>query len=252
MSDPVAVTTITRINHAEAMRLTSVENERFGHALRALDTDDWTKPTACSRWDVHAVASHVTGSARAQASPLEFIRQVRAGRPVRKDLGLEYWWDGMNEIQVQERAGASPQALVAEWAQSSERALRARTKLPRIVSRLPLLNLPEPVGRQPVGYLFDVGFTRDTWIHRIDIARATGAHFDADSTHDGRLVADIVAEWATTHDAQFDLNLTGPAGGRYARGDGAESVDLDAIDFCLILAVHADGDSDLLRHRLPM
>ena len=98
------------------------------------------------------------------------------------------------------------------------RAVRARTKLPRPIARLPLLNLPAPVGRQPVAYLFDVGFTRDVWMHRIDIAHATGIPLDVDAAHDGRIVADIVAEWAGTHGEPFTLDLTGPAGGTFVAG----------------------------------
>jgi hypothetical protein len=41
-----------------------------------------------------------------------------------------------------------------------------------------------------------VGFTRDVWCHRIDICHATGRPMDLKPDHDGRLVADIVAEWA--------------------------------------------------------
>ena len=40
--------------------------------------------------------------------------------------------------------------------------------MPRPIARLPLLNLPAPVGRQPLAYLFDIGFTRDVWMHRVD------------------------------------------------------------------------------------
>lgn len=46
-------------------------------------------------------------------------------------------------------------------------------------------------------------FTRDVWAHRMDIAVAPGHQMDLDAEHDGRIVADIVAdivaEWALTH-----------------------------------------------------
>jgi hypothetical protein len=41
-------------------------------------------------------------------------------------------------------------------------------------------------------------------------SRAIGCTFDATAAHDGRIVADIIAEWATTHQDPFTLNLTGP------------------------------------------
>jgi uncharacterized protein (TIGR03083 family) len=251
MSTATDVTTIARIGHTEAMRITAVEQAKFGDALRALQPEDWSKPTDCTLWDVHGLAAHVIGSACGQASPREFVRQVRGGRPLRAEIGGKYWWDGMNEVHVRERANLSADELIAEWDEAAPRALKARTKLPRGLARLPLLNLPAPVGRQPLAYLFDVGFTRDTWMHRIDLAQATGAAFDADAEHDGRIIADIVAEWARTHGEPFTLQLTGPAGGRYSAGLGGEHVEMDAIDFIRILAERGHGEG-ILRHALPL
>jgi uncharacterized protein (TIGR03083 family) len=247
----VDVATIARIRHDEAMRIAEVENRKFGAALRALGAHDWAKPTDCSRWDVRALAAHVVGSAAGQASPREFFRQVRAGKPVVKEIGAEYWWDGMNEIHVRERTALTSAELIDEWDRNSARALKARRKLPRLIARLPLLNLPAPVFRQPLAYLFDMGFTRDTWMHRIDLTHAAGTPFDADAEHDGRIVADLVAEWAGTHGEPFSLTLTGPAGGSYAAGEGGEHVDIDAIEFCRVLAGRVPGDG-VLRHPLPL
>src|SRR5262245_42095151 len=77
------VTTIPRVGHAEAMRIAAVENRNFAAQLRTLDADDWTKPTDCVLWDVHDVAAHVIGSAAAQTSPCEFLRQLRKRPPTR-------------------------------------------------------------------------------------------------------------------------------------------------------------------------
>jgi hypothetical protein len=109
------------------MQITTVENRRFASAMSALRPDDWAKPTDCARWDVRALAAHVVGSAAGQASPREFVRQVRAGRPVVAEIGAQYWWDGMNEIQVREREALTIEGLMAEWDASCLRALRART-----------------------------------------------------------------------------------------------------------------------------
>jgi uncharacterized protein (TIGR03083 family) len=245
------VTTIQRIEHREAMRIAAVENRKFAEQLRSFEPGDWAKPTDCSRWDVRALAAHVVGSAAGQASPREFVRQVRNGRPLVAEIGGKYWWDGMNELQVRERATLSTEQLIAEWDTSSERALRARTRLPRLIARLPLLNLPAPVGRKPLSYLFDVGFTRDVWMHRVDLARAAGRPLDVEPDHDGRIVADIVAEWAGTHGEPFTLELEGPAGGHYTAGADGEHVRMDAIEFCRILAERAHGDG-ILRHPLPL
>jgi uncharacterized protein (TIGR03083 family) len=250
-STPTDVTSIERIAHDEAMAITAVENRKFADLLRSLDGDDWAKPTACELWDVRAMAAHVVGAAAAQISPREFLRQVRAGKPVVTEIGAQYWWDGMNEIQVRERASLTTDELIAEWVTNSEKARAARAKLPRLIARLPLLNLPAPVGRQPLAYLFDIGFTRDVWAHRIDIATATGHPMDLDADHDGRIVADIVAEWATTHGEPFTLELTGPAGGSYTADGGGEAITVDTLDFISILAQRAEGPG-VLRHKLPL
>jgi uncharacterized protein (TIGR03083 family) len=244
-------TTIPRIAHDEAMQIAAVENARFADLLRRFEPDDWAKPTDCVLWDVQALAAHVVGSAAGQASPREFVRQVRKGRPLVAEIGGKFWWDGMNELQVRERVGLNAEQLIAEWDVTSAKALRSRTRLPRPIAGLPLLNLPKPVGRQPVSYLFDVGFTRDVWMHRIDLARATGKQLDVDPDHDGRIVADIIAEWAGTHAEPFTLRLSGPAGGQYRAGTGGEHVDVDAIEFCRILAERGHGDG-ILRHILPL
>ena len=64
-----------------------------------------------------------------------------------------------------------------------------------------------------VGYNTDVILTRDTWMHRIDIARATGAPLRLSAGHDGVIVADVVGEWAGRHGQPCTLTLTGPADG---------------------------------------
>jgi len=242
---------IPRIGHREAMEIAAVENRKFGEQLRSFAPEDWAKPTDCARWDVRALAAHVVGSAAGQASLREFVRQVRKGRPINAEIGAENWWDGMNELQVRERASLSNEELIAEWDTISVPAVRARSKLPRPIARLPLLNLPEPVGRVPVAYLFDVGFTRDVWMHRVDLAGATGKAIDVDAEHDGRIVADIVAEWAGLHGEPFTLTLEGPAGGVFEQGSGGQTYSLDATQFARILAMRAEGNG-VLRHKLPL
>jgi uncharacterized protein (TIGR03083 family) len=250
-SIPTDVTTVERIGHREAMAITAVENRKFADQLRSFDADDWSKPTDCPLWDVRAMAAHVIGAAAGQVTPREFVRQKRAGKPVMVELGSPFWWDGMNEVQVRERAALTGDELIAEWDAVSPKALKSRTKLPRPIANLPVLRLPAPVGRQKLKYLFDIGFTRDVWTHRVDLAVATGRPFDADAEHDGRIIADIVAEWAGTHGEAFDLTLTGPAGGHFVTGTDGERVEIDALEFVRTLAERVDG-TGVLRHPLPL
>ena len=108
-----------------------------------------------------------------------------------------------------------------------------------------------PIGWAPLKYLLDVGFTRDVWAHRIDIAVAIDRPMDASPEHDGRLVADIVAEWAAIHGEPFELVLDGPAGGKFEQGTGGERVEMDAFDFVRVLSGRLPG-TGVLRHPLPL
>jgi hypothetical protein len=60
--------------------------------------------------------------------------------------------------------------------------------------------------------------------------------------HDGRIVADEVADWADRHGRPFQLHLTGAAGGRFERGGDGPEFTLDAVEFCRVLSSRAHGD----------
>jgi hypothetical protein len=64
-------------------------------------------------------------------------------------------------------------------------------------------------------------------------------------------VADLVSEWASTHGEPFTLSLSGRPGGQFRAGTGGEHVEMDAIEFCRILAERGDG-TGILRHTLPL
>ena len=69
--------------------------------------DEWARPTDCTGWDVRKMALHVLGSADAQASFREFVHQLRRGVPLNKQIDSHHWVDGMNELQIRERAHLS-------------------------------------------------------------------------------------------------------------------------------------------------
>jgi uncharacterized protein (TIGR03083 family) len=246
---------IAAIDHDEAMRLTAEENARLLRQLQGLTDDQWQAATDCTRWNVRDVVVHLIASAQAQASPIEFARQVIAGRPLTAQIGGQHWVDGLNEAQLRRRSDWTPAILPAAWERHSASALRARRRMPAAIRALPLLPLGTALGVhagwQPLGYLFDMGFTRDVWMHRMDICRAAGIEPELTSEHDGRIVADILAEWSRRHGQPYELTLTGPAGGRFRSGTGGASQTVDAVEFARILSGRADGDG-VLRHKLPL
>ena len=85
---------IPRIRHREAMAITAVENTRLNNTLAGLEDGDWTRPTDCTAWDIRSLVVHLIASAQAQASPVEFLRQLRAGRPLTAQIGGSHWVDG--------------------------------------------------------------------------------------------------------------------------------------------------------------
>ncbi len=107
-----------------------------------------------------------------------------------------------------------------------------------------------PEKKWKLGYLIDVVLTRDTWMHRVDLSRATGRELSLSSGHDGRIVADVVSDWARRHAQPFTLVLNGPAGGMYTHGHGGEHVELDAVEFCRVLSGRGTG-AGLLSHFVP-
>jgi uncharacterized protein (TIGR03083 family) len=249
------VESIPRIGHDEAMPIAAREYDAFTELLRTLDDADWARPTDNDEWDVRATALHVLGATAGNASIKEMVHQMRAGRKLYKQLGANrwhHWVDGVNEVQIRERSTLTNKDVVDVFAATAPKAVAGRKRIPRPLRALPLVDLPAPyTKRQPLGWLTDVCYTRDTWMHRVDIAQATGNPMALTAEHDGRLVADMVAEWATLHSDPFDLELTGPAGGCYRRGDGGEHATLDAVEFVRIISMRAPG-TGVLANPMPL
>jgi len=242
--------TADRIRRREARVLAEEEFERFSRLAASLSEADWAQPTHCTGWDVRAMALHVLGSADAQASPREFLHQLRRGLPVNREIESHHWVDGLNELQIRERSSLSNEDLVAQLAAVGPRAVAGRWRTPPPMRYLPMPFGP-PIGWAPLKYLLDVGFTRDVWAHRIDICAALGRPMEATADHDGRLVADIVGEWGDLHGEPFELVLEGPAGGKFTQGVGGERVELDVFDFVRTLSGRLPG-TGVLRHALPL
>jgi len=238
------------VGRDEAMALADAEYARFLELLRSLDDADWATPTVCDGWDVRAVALHVLGAAEGCASMREMAHQMRHGGKLAKERGYDHFVHGVNEVQIAERAELAPPQVVERFARVAPRAVRGRRRLPRPARRIPV-GFPEPLGKRSLAYLYDLVYTRDVWMHRVDIARAVGREPRLTAEHDGRLMADMVVDWATTHGHAFHLELTGPAGGVFEQGTGGESTTLDAVDWIWTVSGRAAG-TGLLSKELPL
>ena len=236
------------LGHREAMRLAETEFARMVAQLRSLSPEDWDRPTVCELWDVRAMATHVLGMAEAQASFRQFAHDFRAAG--KRTSGKMI--DEMSATQVRERAAMTTASIVSRLAAVAPKAVRARRRTPALVRWAVRLKNDPPfeAERWPYGYLVDIIFTRDMWMHRLDISRATKLPMDLTAGHDGRLVADVVTEWARRHAQPFALKLTGPAGGHWRSGEAGERLELDALDFCWIVAARQSG-AGLMATKVP-
>lgn len=246
MTRTPARTDVRALSYAEWMRAADEERTRLLRQLEGLTDDQWTAATDCHGWSVRDIVAHLAGAAASTATVRELLRQAYLARRLGKHGDLV---DRMNQVQVDERAGFSRADLVADLDRQSRRGLAARRRLPGALRAVPLPFGP-PLGIRPLGYLMGRIYTRDAWMHRIDIARAAGISLELTAEHDGALVEDVVAEWAQAHGTAYDLTLTGVAGGTWRRGEGTEPLALDAIEFARTMSGRATGDG-LLAQGVP-
>ncbi|WP_244976007.1 maleylpyruvate isomerase family mycothiol-dependent enzyme [Nocardia huaxiensis] len=238
------------LDRPAAMALAATEYERITAAVARLRPDDWGKPTDCTEWTVHQMISHVVGMAAMAASVRENLRQNRIAS--KRPHGEAEMIDALTALQVREFGRRAPEELLALLRELGPKAARGRRRAPGLIRRR---SMPESLVVNGIaeewtfGYLIDVILTRDPWMHRIDLSRATGHDHDLTAEHDGRIVDDVVREWAQRHGKPYRLTLTGPAGGSWGSSDG-EALELDAIEFCRILSGRGTGEG-LLATQVP-
>jgi uncharacterized protein (TIGR03083 family) len=226
------------VTRAQAADFCSTEYARLAGLLGTLTPDEWSRPTDCAPWDVRAMVGHLVGAAEAARLPA-FMRQAIVGMRLQRNLGLGDVVDGINEVQIRAQASRTTGELV----EALERAAPAQVRTRRSPAwYTPFMPIPTPVNTVSLRTLQVRVLNRDLWIHRVDICRATGRPMELAADHDGVVVEDIVASWAGRHRQPYALVLDGPAGGAYARGDGATELRLDAVDFCRIVSGRAPGD----------
>jgi uncharacterized protein (TIGR03083 family) len=237
------------MNHAEAMALAATEYDRLVAVVRQLDDDDWSRQTDNELWDVKALLGHVLGTMEMNADPAEADRQ-RTLAAKTAEAEECFFIDALTAVQVAEHADLTPTETAAALEAAAPAALRGRTHVPEAVLASPFVPGPPFRGEWTLGFLVGTIFTRDTWMHRVDLCRATGKEMVLTADHDGVLVADVVEEWGRTHAQPFTLVLTGPAGGTFSLGEGGEAIELDAVEFCRILSGRGTA-SGLLTTEVP-
>lgn len=232
---------IPALTHQEARALATLELERFLALVTALSPEDWEKPTVCPLWNVQQMLAHVTGAAASYAHWSEFRRQgsAKVQRPYRAS-GLSRL-DSLNQIQVDDRAHCTPAELIDELREVGPKAIATRAKLPALLRAL-RLPIPESGGIVPLGYLTDLIYTRDMWMHRLDMCRATHREMNMTAGHDGRMTALVIRDLVKplsphVRRASIVYTLTGTGGGTWQigpKGSVQASIALDVLDFHLL------------------
>ena len=237
----VDVADVEPIAHEEGMSLFSAEMNRNLDVMRSLTAEDWTKQTECPDWDVRRMYLHVLGACESGASMRELAHQMMKARSFQKRHGGPQE-AALSAIQVADRLELTPGQLIARLSSVAPVTVRKRTRLPSLVRRAKVGVDGPVVEKWSMGYLIDVIYLRDAWMHRIDVSRTTGSSPVLTADHDGRIVADVVAEWGRRHGRPFTLVLTGPVGRTFTGlGGSAEPITLDAVEFCRTLGGRSTG-----------
>lgn len=243
MSQPAADTaTSGRITPGpEAERLARAAYDALLGDLARLTDDDWQRPTECEGWTVRDMVAHLVGAAEGHASLPVYLRQYVWGLRHRSSFGGSSL-DAMNQRQIDEQGPSSGTELVGRLRVLAPRAVAGRVRMARVLGWFPVrleqagswyAGMPT---RTNLAELAAVVLTRDVWAHRLDVCRALGLTPSLDPEVDGRIVAGVVADWASRHGRPVTLTLTGAAGGEFRVGTGGPTLTLDALDFARVLA----------------
>ena len=117
------------------------------------------------------MAGHVLGMTETFTGLGKFASTMRAGG---KRAGDGPFIDGLTAVQVDATAGLSTGELIDRLEAAGPVAARWRARR-RLMRHIPMKEEIDGVKETwQLGYLVDIILTRDTWMHRADIAKATG------------------------------------------------------------------------------
>ena len=142
-----------------------------------------------TEWNVRDMTAHQAGAYASGTGYPELIHQyIVALKPG------QLAEDAINRRQLADRAARSPAELIAEIKQDGDKAVHNWAYGFRLLKPL---GTPHPaVGWLGMRYLMLVIHSRDTWIHRLDICRATGREFEQTREHDGRIAGLVMLDVA--------------------------------------------------------
>lgn len=230
---PLSAATLPQTSPTRAEEVLLEQLRTYTAEVRDLTTDEWSRPTAdCPDWDVRQIAAHLAGELDEGAHLPVLFRHLRAARKLGGSVA-----DGLNVAQLADRADRPGPELVEEIERLAARAARKRRKTPGLVRRRPVPGDDLPPGSD-FGYLFDVIYPRDVWMHRIDTARATGrapSPTAGDRDVVEQAVRDLALAW---REPAVVLELVGPGAGRWliGRGQHVATARTDSVEYLRLLS----------------
>ncbi len=246
LSSITSAGSVPRPKAAEAAAIARAELACFLELIAELRPDELDRPTHCSLWSVSDLVAHQASHAQSGSGIRGFLAQLdpRLTRPYRK-TGMSML-DALNQAQVDRRKDRPFDAVVAELRQGTEASIETRMRLHPLtgVLRVPV----HPVGLMPLSTLLTEIFPRDMWIHRLDIADATGRPFSLEAEHNDVIIAGVVRDAARQAAKRLpatavELRLRGPRERTWSFGGGERvSLAMDVADFARLASERAPAE----------
>ena len=227
----------------QAAQIGDAEGQAAIELLRQFHGPDWRKPTDCPEWDVRAMVSHLVAQCEDGLSLRTILRRELAGR--RRYPGKTSV-DAHMAVQVDEHRAEPGPDLAERFARLWPRAVQARRSRPAALRRIRLSTGIPGIPPASLGYMFDIIYTRDLWMHRLDLARATGQPF-AIGDHDRHIVDQVIRDLALSWPAApVTVELTGLAGGTWRIGPGEPATVIRAEATAMMRALAGRDDNPAL------
>jgi uncharacterized protein (TIGR03083 family) len=218
ITTPARADEIIRPTDLHALGMVRGELSRTRALLSDLEPAEWQRPSDCAGRSVHDVVAHMIGQYEELSRPARLICRIRMARRLAGTSGR----DGRSEAQIHDRAGHSSEQLIAELAYWGRKATLAAERIPGPLHRIRasiFFPAAHAAPEDTIDYFIRVLMPREAWMHRTDIAIATGRPVGV-GAHDGEIVRQVIRDVACAWSGPaMILDLTGPVGGRWLLGE---------------------------------
>lgn len=172
MNSTVNAATVATSTKADAAAAYPAVMRAVADAFEALTPEQWRLDTECTGWTVRHLAAHFLGAQEDVLSVPTVLWRRERGRRRHPHLSL---LGAANEVQVADHAGLSTAELCQQYRANIAKVAKRVGSFPAFLAGIPVDATMAP-GNVPLrlGYLFNVIYLRDAWMHGFDLARATG------------------------------------------------------------------------------